>query len=315
MKQVLMVIAACSAMLAGLDVDAKRLGGGRSFGAPRDAATQRQMTPPAQNMAPAPMATPAPASAAAKGPLNTPPAAAQPAWKRWIGPVAGIAAGLGIAALMSHLGLSEGFGNILMMLLLVIAVVVVFRLIFRRRTPAGDANQGLQYAGAAAGSGGAPMMPGTGSGLAGAAATAGTMGTLGTVGTVGAIVAQPTYPAGFEPEPFLQQGKINFARLQIAYDQGDSAMLRDVMTPEMFAEVTRDLAARGTHQPTDIVRLDAEILEVVSDNDYHWATVRFHGLTREDGVETPQPFDEAWNLRKAVDGSTGWLLAGIQQRQ
>ena len=106
---------------------------------------------------------------------------------------------------------------------------------------------------------------------------------------------------------------MNFARLQTAYDSGDTEMLRDVMTPEMFAQIGRDLAARGTHAATDIVQLNAEILEVVTEDGQHWATVRFHGLTREDGVETPQPFDEAWNLEKAADGSTGWLLAGIQQ--
>ena len=345
MKQVLMAVAAFSAMLVGLEVDAKRLGGGRTVGAPRDVATQRQMTPPAQNVAPAPTTPTGPTAAAApaaaaKGPLNTPPAAAQPGWKRFMGPIAGIAAGLGIAALMSHLGLGEAFGNFLMIALLVIAAVVVVRLILRRRTPAADANRGLQYAGAGAGAGaasggatgsagstafgggssaggsfggsaGASMPSGAGAAVAGAAATSGAMGAVGAAGAVGA----QSYPAGFEPEPFLQQAKINFARLQTAYDKSDSEMLRDVMTPEMFAEVSGDLAGRGTHQATDIVRLNAEILEVITDNDHHWATVRFHGLTREDGVEAPQSFDEAWNLRKAVDGSTGWLLAGIQQLQ
>ena len=27
-----------------------------------------------------------------------------------------------------------------------------------------------------------------------------------------------------------------------------------------------------------------------------------------------EPFDEVWNLVKPVDGSTGWLVAGIQQQ-
>ena len=372
MKQVLMAVAALSAALVGLEVDAKRLGGGRTVGAPRDVATQRQMTPPAQNVAPAPTTPTGPTAAAApaaaaKGPLNTPPAAAQPGWKRFMGPIAGIAAGLGIAALMSHLGLGEAFGNFLMIALLVIAAVVVVKLILRRRTPAADANRGLQYASAGAGTGsggstgpagtagfggatgsagstgfgggsssggsfggssGSPMSPGAGAAVAGVAvagaavagaavagaAVAGATATAGAIGAAGAVGAQ-TYPAGFEPEPFLQQAKVNFARLQTAYDHGDSEMLRDVMTPEMFTEVSGDLAARGTHQSTDIVRLNAEILEVITDNDHHWATVRFHGLTREDGVDAPQSFDEAWNLRKAVDGSTGWLLAGIQQLQ
>jgi predicted lipid-binding transport protein (Tim44 family) len=40
--------------------------------------------------------------------------------------------------------------------------------------------------------------------------------------------------------------------------------------------------------------------------------VRYHGTLREDG-NPAQPFEEMWHLVKPVDGSTGWLLAGIQQ--
>ncbi len=98
-----------------------------------------------------------------------------------------------------------------------------------------------------------------------------------------------------------------------AYDKADKSMLRDVMTTEMFAEVSTDLAARATHQPTEIVTLAAEIVEVTTENDSHWASVRFTGLLRDDGAETAQPFDEVWNLKKPVTGDTGWLLAGIQQ--
>jgi predicted lipid-binding transport protein (Tim44 family) len=41
--------------------------------------------------------------------------------------------------------------------------------------------------------------------------------------------------------------------------------------------------------------------------------VRYTGVVREDGEANPKPIDEVWNLTKPVDGSSGWLLAGIQQ--
>ena len=312
-RMILMVAAACSAvMLVSLDADARRLGGGRSVGAPRDVATQRQALPQ-QSVAPAPVA-PAGAAAARAPAAAAAPAVAQPGWRRFMGPIAGIAAGLGIAALMSHMGLSEGFGHFLMLALLAIAVVVIVRMIFFRRPAAPDARQGLQYAAAGAGAaGGAYGSSGQG-GFGTPQASPNPMfgGGSSAVNAPEPAVVKP-FPPDFEAEPFLQQAKMNFTRLQSAFDSGDTAMLRDVMTPEMFAEVGRDLAARGTHQPTQIVQLNAEILEVTSDNGFHWATVRFHGLTREDGVETPQALNEAWNLKKADDGSTGWLLAGIQQ--
>jgi predicted lipid-binding transport protein (Tim44 family) len=134
-------------------------------------------------------------------------------------------------------------------------------------------------------------------------------------GAPAAAAGDKPYPADFQPEPFLRQAKLNFTRLQSAYDTADSSTLRDVMTPEMFAEVSKDLAARGQHHATEIVTLNAEIVEVTSEADAHWASVRFTGLLREDNAPTPSSFDEVWNLTKPVSGDSGWLLAGIQQLQ
>jgi predicted lipid-binding transport protein (Tim44 family) len=41
--------------------------------------------------------------------------------------------------------------------------------------------------------------------------------------------------------------------------------------------------------------------------------VRFSGMVRETPGTQPVGFEEVWNLVKPADGSSGWLLAGIQQ--
>ena len=121
------------------------------------------------------------------------------------------------------------------------------------------------------------------------------------------------YPPGFEPAPFIAQAKEQFRRLQAACDRGDAATLSDVTTPAMLAEIRHDLASRKTQAPTEVVALDAEVLEVQREGAQYVASLRFHGSLREDGAATPQAFEEVWNLVKPVDGSSGWLLAGIQQ--
>ncbi len=308
MTMMVMVAGLAGVMLASLDADAKRMGGGRSVGAPRDTVTQRQATPPAA--APAAPAGPVNAAAPTRAPTATPPPAApQPGWKRWLGPVAGIAAGLGIAALMSHMGLSEGFGTFLLIALAIVAAVIVFRMLFRRPQPPA---QNLQYAGAGAGAG-----PDRGEPTFGNSAPSPVFGGASRAmpDTEPVAPAAKSFPPGFEPEPFLRQAKLNFTALQAAYDKADTTALRDVMTPDMFAEISRDLAGRGVHQPTEIVTLDGEILEVTTEPDMHWASVRFTGLLREDGATIAAPFDEVWNLQKPVSGDHGWLLAGIQQLQ
>ena len=85
------------------------------------------------------------------------------------------------------------------------------------------------------------------------------------------------------------------------------------MTSEMYAEIGRELDERSPHQPTEIVTLDADVLEASTEGDKHWASVRFTGVVREDGEPVSKSIDEVWNLTKPVSGTSGWLLAGITQ--
>ena len=100
---------------------AKRLGGGKSSGISRDSTVMKREAIPAKPAAAPAAAAPSTAAAAA------PAAAAQSGMNRWMGPLAGLAAGIGLAALFSHLGMGEGMANMMMLLLLGLAVVFVVR--------------------------------------------------------------------------------------------------------------------------------------------------------------------------------------------
>jgi predicted lipid-binding transport protein (Tim44 family) len=219
-----------------------------------------------------------------------------------MGPIAGLAAGLGLAALLSHFGLPEGLGSFLLLALLVVGAVVVVRMLMARRTPPKPA---MQYAGGTEPSvGQTRYQPDPAPVWGGAQRQEPAM--------PGAAAPRP-FPPGFDAVGFARQAKLQFTRLQGAYDTGDRATMAEVMTPEMYAEVSRELGARGEHKPTEIVSLEAAVLEVTTEDASHLASVRYTGLVREDGDSNPKPLDEIWNLTKPVDGSSGWLLAGIQQ--
>ncbi len=308
MKRLLTVtlaVVAATALVAAEVADAKRMGGGRSFGAQRQVTPTQPGAPSANTVAPA-ANTVAPAGAAMS---KAAPATAAPSGvSRWLGPIAGIAAGLGLAALLSHLGLPEGFGTFLLLALLGVGAFYLIRMFLARRSPP---RQPIQYAGAGAGMGTTP-----GGYETQAPPVAGTSaGTKFEPVWTGTQIPPPAtkWPAGFDAASFAQHAKLQFAQLQSAYDTGDRKALAEVMTPQMFAEVSQEIAARQTQVPTEIVTLDAEVLEVITEGDRHWASVRFKGSLREDGAALAQAFDEVWNLTKPVDGSSGWLLAGIQQ--
>jgi predicted lipid-binding transport protein (Tim44 family) len=83
----------------------------------------------------------------------------------------------------------------------------------------------------------------------------------------------------------------------------------------MFAELSMIIRERGdAPQKTEIVSVEAQLVEAVVEGDWEIASVRFYGLIREDGAANPEPFDEIWHVRKkAGDKKASWLIAGIQQ--
>jgi predicted lipid-binding transport protein (Tim44 family) len=270
------------ALTTPFDAEAKRLGGGKSSG------MQRQSTPSqsSPSSVPAKQASPTPAP-------GTP--AATPPKRSWMGPLAGLAAGLGIAALLSHFGLGEEAANFLMIALLALAAFMVVRWLINRAKPA--AARPMQYAGA--GPEVAPHVQDMPHELAGGAAA-----------TAPAVAA---LPPGFDAEAFVRQAKLNFIRLQAANDAGNLDDLREFTSPEMYAEIKLQLAERGNAtSKTEVTMLNAEVLEAVEESGRQIVSVRFHGLLREDSPEAT-PFDEVWHLTRPSNGNGGWVIAGIQQ--
>jgi predicted lipid-binding transport protein (Tim44 family) len=292
-----------------VEAEAKRLGGARNSGMQRSATPdkppQQQNATPAQQQA-APGAAPATAGAAA---------AAAPK-RSWMGPIAGLAAGLGLAALFSHLGLGEELANFVMIALLVMVAIVVIRMLMRRM---GGATPQPALATASASASPAPtrfvderpgmqreaLSPVIGSALAPPLAVPGVT-----------AAAAPTLPAGFDTEGFERLAKMLFIRMQAANDRADLNDLRNFTTPELFAALRLDLQDRAdAAQTTDVVKVDATLVDFAQEGDQQIVSVRFTGLIREDTEAEATPFDEVWHLVKPADDSRSWAIAGIQQAQ
>lgn len=307
MKKLLftLAVAALAMTLPMSDAEAKRLGGGKSVGMQREMATPaptRQAAPPAQQAAAQPQhAAPAPAA--------TP--AAQPK-RSWLGPMAGLAAGLGLGALLAGTGLMDGMGGMLMdMLVIGLILFVAFKVIglMMGRKKAATPSDPMQYAGV----GGPSMNPVPESMPTSPMPTGGVAPAPVTAAATQPLDA-PALPADFDKEAFLRVAKVNFIRLQAAFDAGNLDDLREFTAPELFAEIRIDLQERaGKTQQTDVVTLEAELLELVTESHQYVASVRFHGLIREEAQGGAEPINEIWHLAKPADGTRGWVVAGIQQ--
>jgi len=292
------------------DASARRLGGGSSFGR-QSPSVPRQATPPSRE---------APGQAAQR-PTQPSPAQPQPqpAGNRWLGPIAGLAAGLGIAALFSHFGMggamAEGLGSILMIALLVFAGVFIWRMLRGSRNAA-PANPRMEpaYASGDAGSASSANPPNSAYTPMSGSAMPGSVASLSTSGA-GPVAAAPWgVPDDFDSAAFLRNAKVYFIRLQAAWDSKNLADIREFTTPEVFAEIRMQMEEdKGAKNETDVATLDATLLGIETTPTDYLASARFTGAIRENGSSTAEPFEEVWNLSKPKEGQGGWLLAGIQQ--
>jgi predicted lipid-binding transport protein (Tim44 family) len=103
-----------------------------------------------------------------------------------------------------------------------------------------------------------------------------------------------------------------FIRLQAANDACNIEDLRKFTTPELFASLRLDLQERGgVAQQTDVMQLDANLVDTAREESQWVATVRFSGLIREEASQGAQPFDELWHLVRPLTGNADWAIAGI----
>ncbi len=283
MKQTLtfLTIAFLSFGLFAFDAEAKRMGGGKNLGTQRQSINQQQTAP-----------SPKQAPAAA-------PAAAPSTGSKWGGALAGLAAG----GLLAALFMGGAFENINMMDMLIIALLIggVFFIIRMMRKPRTEQQSpAMQYSGMNT----AAQDRFTPPPFSPAAANTGDSATQ-----------RPNIPADFKVEPFLKHAKASFIALQAAHDRGDIEEIRDYTTPEMLAEIDAQIKERdGAHQQSEVMFIDANLLEVETVGDAAIASVRFTGQIRELPDGEPDAFDEIWHVQKNLrDPQATWLLAGIQQ--
>ncbi|WP_165456714.1 Tim44 domain-containing protein [Aquabacterium lacunae] len=315
-----MVLASAALVFTPFDAEAKRLGSNRPAGMQRSMPDKAPTAPTQQATpgAPANQAVPGkPAQQNQAGAPNAAAAAQQAAPKRsWMGPIAGLAAGLGLAALASHFGFGDELANFMMMALLAVGVMLLVGFLMRRFANKGQA-AGPQLAGA-----GAPFSQGHGqqqpmqresfNGFQGGASAS----PVGAMGAAEPVQAAGALPDGFDTAGFERVAKMIFIRMQAANDEANVDDLRKFTTPELFSSLKADLLERGgAQQQTDVMQLDAQVVDAAQEQGQWVVSVRFAGLIREEVGAGAEPFAELWHLVRPLDESREWAIAGITPLQ
>ncbi|HKS15075.1 MAG TPA: Tim44 domain-containing protein [Pseudomonas sp.] len=272
-------MALCIGLTLSIDANAKRFGGGKSSGAAPTHQT-RQAAPASPAAAPnAPGRAPAAASGAS----------------RWLGPLAGIAAG----GLLASMFMGDGFEGMQILDILIMALIafLVFRFIAARRR---QQQPNVAAAGHAPFQREAHAQPAQPSIFGGSAAAS----------------AAPVInaPAWFNEQNFLAAARNHFQSLQQHWDANEMDKISEFVTPQMLEFLKRERAELGDgFQSTYIDNLQVQLEGVDDRADKTIATLTFHGVSKTSRFDQGEPFSESWNMERAQGENQPWMLAGIRQ--
>lgn len=262
-------MALCVAMSFSFDVHAaKRFGGGKSLGSAPSHQTRQvqQQRSTQQTQAQRPQQQPSGAS-------------------RWLGPLAGIAAG----GLLASLFMGDGFEGFQFLDILILAALAffIFRFIAKRKRQQLAGHPGMQRQAAPQ-----PTFGGTG----------------------GSGRAPIQAPAWFNEQRFLQQARQHFMSLQQCWDRNDMAKIAEFVTPQMMQSLQQERMAQGDQpQTTQVKDLQVQLDGLDDLTDRTVATLTFSGITRSSPSEPGERFSESWRMERAQGANQPWLIAGIRQ--
>lgn len=287
--------------------EAKRLGGGSNLGYSKSVPSKSYNTN--QQASTKPQA--APTAQAGQ-------AAAASGASKWLGPLAGIAAGGLLAAML----FGDGFEGLQIMDFLIFALIafVLYKVFAARR------RQAYQPAGMERSAGYIEPNPAKPSPVARQAAEpfapynpAGQSSIIGSgLGESPSAEAHPvtTAPDWFDAGAFVEGAKQHFMTLQKAWDGLDVSEIESYCTPALFAAIQAQMVGRVAGDNVTVVdSLYAEIADMVIEGDDFVVSLRFSGFIQEAADEGAHSFSEIWHIRRSAAGEGNWQVAGIQRMQ
>jgi predicted lipid-binding transport protein (Tim44 family) len=124
----------------------------------------------------------------------------------------------------------------------------------------------------------------------------------------------PTIPAGFDEQAFIAGARIAYRDLQKAWDLGDREAIKSLTTPAMFDQLVARIEELDANNRTDVLKLETELLDAREVDGMLEAVVLFDAIMREDTKEKARQVREVWHFTKPIDAKQPkWYLDGIQQ--
>ncbi len=125
----------------------------------------------------------------------------------------------------------------------------------------------------------------------------------------------PVLPHGLNEQEFLTGAKALYTRLQASWDRRDIDDIRQFTSQEVHEEIARQVTLDPAQGRTEILMVEARVLEARATGTETVISVLFDAMLREDDANAPaEQIREVWHIRRDESASAPqWTLEGIQQ--
>ncbi len=267
---------AISLIITSPDADAKRFGGGKSFG-------KMFKTNPAQQK---------------QAPAGTVSQKATPAGSKR-GIMGGLLGGLLVGGLIASI-FGGAFEGIQMMDIIIFGLIAFLAMkLFRKMNQAKAAAQDQQHSFA----GGMPNLDQQTPNNAGSSLVAG----------FDTNNVPLNLPRSFDADSFIKGALSHYRAIQNAWNANDLSTIQEYVSSDIFNQLATERQSLEAEQHTEILVLDAEIVRADYNKSCAQLSLRFTGQCRDDVEQSKDEIADVWHLQRdlSVDDSP-WLIVGIE---
>ncbi|WP_372742172.1 Tim44 domain-containing protein [Neptunomonas sp.] len=121
-------------------------------------------------------------------------------------------------------------------------------------------------------------------------------------------------PAWFNKVTFLNGARDHFTNLQAAWDRQDWSEISTYTTPELLAELQTERVKYPEQQQTEVVSVMSELINFIDNQDHVVASIHFYGWLKESEDQHTSEFSEIWHLKRDLsEENASWFIVGIEQ--
>jgi len=120
-------------------------------------------------------------------------------------------------------------------------------------------------------------------------------------------------PADFDINNFLAGAREHYRTIQLAWNENDLGKIEEYVSPELFSHLKEERAALEGDQHTHVMFIDAQIIRADQSAGSAELSIQFSGRYSDEAEGVEEDITDLWHLtRDTSTHNAPWLIVGIE---